>query len=232
MSKCINCGYEGTGKYCANCAQPYEVKRITIAYLLHEVVHFFTHVDKGFLYTLKQLAIRPGNMQRQYIEGQRAKYQKPFSLFFICATITALAIYWITQPSPEQASKFDESRTDFYRHYYVITQALLIPFYSLIVWLLFQNKRFNYAESLVLFSYTVAFSLLLVIIPNTINLVPHHFKTEYVEIPLLAIYVIWTNLNFFKGRPVWVIILKSIISLLACWFAAWFITDFIIHRTM
>ena len=231
MPKCINCGYEGTGKYCANCTQPYQIKRITISSLIHEVLHFFTHVDKGFLYTLKQLAIHPGKMQKKYLAGERVRHQKPFSMFFLCATITALAIYWTTRPAHE-VSPFDETRIHFYRHYYVITQALLIPYYSLVVWLLFHNKRFNYAESLVLFAYTVAFALLLVILPNLINLIPHNFKTEIVEIPLLAVYLTWTNLNFFNDQPAWTVIIKSILSLLACWFSAYFITNFIIHQMM
>src|SRR5215210_6216587 len=95
IHKCKSCGYSGYGNYCSHCGQPYETRRITLRGLLHDVFHFFTHLDKGFAYTLKQLIIAPGKMQRDYIEGDRARHQKPFSMFFICATITALLRYWI-----------------------------------------------------------------------------------------------------------------------------------------
>src|SRR5687767_7497926 len=78
--------------------QPLEhakTNRITLRGLFHEAFHLFTHLDRGFLLTVKQLLIAPGAMQRSYIEGDRARHQKPFSMFFICATIAALTRYWV-----------------------------------------------------------------------------------------------------------------------------------------
>jgi hypothetical protein len=90
---CKSCSSQGTGNYCGNCGAKYETKRITLSGLLHEVLHFFTHFDKGFPFTLKQLLIEPGVPQKQYVEGARSLYQKQFSMFFICASISALALY-------------------------------------------------------------------------------------------------------------------------------------------
>ena len=59
---CRQCGATVTGNYCSNCGQSVRVKRITLHEVLHEVYHYFTHVDKGFLYTLRHLATRPGKM--------------------------------------------------------------------------------------------------------------------------------------------------------------------------
>jgi hypothetical protein len=233
MFICKNCGHVGAGKYCSECGQPYEVKRITVSSLLHEVFHFFSHLDKGFPYTLKQLAAHPGKMQKNYLLGERSKHQKPFSMFFICATLTGLAIYLFTKPSSMSgASSFDEMRVYFYRHYYVLAQAVLIPYYALVTWLLFQDKNFNYAEALVLFVYTLAFLLLLVILTNAINLLPNHMATWYFEIPLLAGYTTWTNLNFFKRQRTWLVVIKSVCGMLICWFTSYFITELVIHRMM
>ena len=229
----MNCGYEGAGKYCAQCGHPYEVKRITIPSILNEVAHIFTHFEKGFGYTLKQLVIRPGTMQREYIRGHRKRHQKPFSMFFLCATLTGLAIYWIGQPvSNTTLSPFDEMREHFYRHYFVIMKSAMIPFYTLVNWRLFRRKNYNYAEGLVLFVYSMAFLFFLIIAVNAIDLIPHNFETYYVEIPLLCLYIIWTNLNFFNTDPSWLVILKSIIGLLICWFASNLLTDQIIKWMM
>jgi hypothetical protein len=46
----------GFGKYCNSCGNSYIVKRITTSGILHDVFHFFTHLDKGFGFTLKQLS--------------------------------------------------------------------------------------------------------------------------------------------------------------------------------
>ncbi|MES1215993.1 MAG: DUF3667 domain-containing protein [Bacteroidota bacterium] len=233
MPTCNNCGHTGTGKYCSECGHSYQVKRITVASILHEVAHIFTHFEKGFGYTFKQLATRPGKMQREYIHGFRSKHQKPFSMFFICASLSGLAIYWISKPTHDiNISAFDEMREHFYRHYYVILQTILIPYYALINWLLFWRKELNYAEALVWFVYTLSFILLLVILPNMINLIPHRFETYYIEIPLLSIYIIWTNLNFFNKDATWLVILKSIIGLLICWFTSNMITNEVIRWMM
>lgn len=233
MPICCNCGYEGTGKYCAECGKPYEVKRLTVASILQEVAHLFTHLDRGFGYTLKQLAISPGRMQKDYIRGKRSVHQKPFSMFFICATLTGVAIYWISKAYvTSHNTTYDEMRLYFYSHYFVIFQSTLIPFYALVLWLLFRNKNFNYAEALVLFVYSFAFMLLLICLTNAINLVPNHIKTYYVEIPLLAVYVIWTNLNFFNEQLVWLVILKSTANILISWFASNLITNQIIMWMM
>ena len=231
MPTCKHCHYEGTGKYCAQCAQPYAVKRITVHSIIHEVTHLFTHLDKGFLYTLKQLATRPGRMQKEYLEGHRAPHQKPFSLFFICATVSGFGIYWISKLAESSASldDFEQTRIYFYRNYYVIMQAILIPFYAMVNWLLFRKKDFNYAEALILFIYSFSFLLLLIILTNTINLVSDTFETYYVEIPLLAVYITWTNLNFFHNQPRWLVIVKSIINLLICWLASNLITNQVIR---
>ena len=78
---CKSCGSSVIGNYCGECGMPYQVKRISMGGLLHDIFHLFTHLDKGFGYTVKMLIKAPGHMQRQYIEGERAKHQKPFSMF-------------------------------------------------------------------------------------------------------------------------------------------------------
>ncbi len=233
MPKCNNCGYEGTGNYCAECGRHYEIKRLTVSSLLHEVAHLFTHLDKGFGYTLKELTVRPGLMQKEYILGKRSEHQKPFSMFFICATITGLVIYWVGKSYVgTHETPFHEMRQYFYSHYFIILQSSLIPLYALVLWLFFRSKNFNYAECLVMFIYTFSFLLVLVAVANTIDLIPHSFKTYYVEIPLLAIYVVWTNLSFFKEQPTWMIILKSLATILINWFASNLITNQIIRWMM
>lgn len=169
-------------------------------------------------------------MQKEYIRGSRSSHQKPFSMFFICATITGLALYWISkQVSDAELSEFEKEKIYYFRHYYVFTQSLLIPFYTFVVWLLFRNKYLNYAEVLVMFVYTLAFMFLLVSIVNFLNLVSGKIETTYVEIALLAIYSIWTYINFFDREPVLRVIIKSFIALLICWFVSNALTNELIR---
>lgn len=70
-----------SGKYCTECGQAISVKRISVGSIVHEVFHFFTHVDKGLPFTIKKLITHPGTMQREYLDGNRIRHQKPFSMF-------------------------------------------------------------------------------------------------------------------------------------------------------
>jgi hypothetical protein len=59
LQTCKACGSSGAGNFCAIGGQTFKTKRITLKGLLHDVFHFFTHLEKGFGYTAKQLAIAP-----------------------------------------------------------------------------------------------------------------------------------------------------------------------------
>ena len=222
---CRHCGQTGNGKYCSNCGQSYTTKRLTLHSILHEVFHFFTHLDKGFFYTLRMLALQPGKMQKGYIDGHRVKHQKPFSMFFVCGSVTAFALYLIHKPSGEM-THFDEAMADFRRHYYVLLQAALLPLYALVTWLLFRNNKINYAESLIYFAYTLSFMLLLVIFTNVFDKLTHgRFPTWYIEVPVLLGYLLWTNFRFYPAEKWWGNILKTIISITVSYFISNYISD-------
>ena len=116
-SNCRNCGHAISGNYCSNCGDKASIKAITLSNIFHEVFHYFTHLDKGFGYTLKKLITSPGTMQRKYIEGERARHQKPFSMFFICGTISGLGYYLINVAFRKLYGEADYVSEDFFRHY-------------------------------------------------------------------------------------------------------------------
>jgi len=179
---CLNCGLESNGKFCPNCGQQLEIHRINLPHLMHEILHTFTHLEKGFLYTLKTLIIDPGEMQRLYLEGYRFRHQKPFSMFFICATVSALALYWVNRFSIGDLERGEEAFNYFLQHYYVLLHVILFPVYTLITWLLFIKSRYNYAEILVLGMYMVSFMLVLLIPIHTARLWWSSVNTRIVEL--------------------------------------------------
>jgi hypothetical protein len=230
--KCQQCGKISAGNFCSNCGQSLKTKRLTVSEILHEVFHFFTHFEKGLPYTVKELAVMPGKMQKKYIEGNRSRYQKPFSMVFICGTITAFALFLIHKPTAN-ISHYDQVREDFTRHYYVLVQLGLLPFYALITWILFKNNKLNYAESLVLFAYTLSFMLLLVILTNIFDLIPDkNVSTGYYEIPILFGYLVWTNINFFKAEVIWKLLIKTLAQIFIAYFASNYLTYFIVNALL
>jgi Protein of unknown function (DUF3667) len=226
MIVCQNCGYEGDQKFCANCGQVLEATRITLPHLLHEVCHTFMHLEKGFLFTLKELGRRPGIMQKKYLSGIRLHYQKPFPLFAISTTICALALFMIYRNAPNQSDQF------FYKHYYFLVQAYLLPFYALITYLLFRSPKLFYAEALVLNVYMVGFMSVFILPINALSFFLPNGVISLMEVIFLVCYYTWTSLNFFNDKPAWWIILKSIVSIIASYLLFQFASRLVMHWFM
>ncbi|HEX8657504.1 MAG TPA: DUF3667 domain-containing protein [Hymenobacter sp.] len=213
---CLNCGFRGAGRFCQHCGQSHDTHRLTLPHLLHEVLHLFTHVEKGFLYTLKELLVRPGDMQRRYLAGQRTRFQKPFSSFFLACTILALGQYAIKSFIARRYGIQDESE-GYFRHYFALTQVLLLPVYSFITWLFFRTSKYNYAEVMVVVLYNLSLVLYGILFINALRLLWPQLAAEYIELPLLLLYNIWTYFRLFPEASRWVLIAKALLINTACY---------------
>ncbi len=211
---CKNCGFAGNGSYCSECGQTYRSKRITVKNLLHDIFHLFTHLDKGFGYTLKQLIANPGDMQRDYIKGNRSRYQKPFSMFFICATIAALGRYWIFRTVDTYYQSGDLNEANFFHEYMVILHIILLPVNALITWLFFYRSGYNYAETGVLYLYTVSIFFLMSILISLLKFIWPEFDSAYIELPTVLVYNAVTFIRFFKFENKWKVAMKSTIVII------------------
>jgi hypothetical protein len=216
IKKCRSCGSEGTGNYCNKCGQPLTIKRITLRGMVHEIFRFFTHFDKGFGYTLKQLIVAPGHMQRTYIEGMRGIHQKPFSMFFICATISALARYWLLTAFFNYYHVDhlnDTAEAIYFREYMVFFNIGLIPLYTLITYFFFYKFGYNYAEQAVVLLYTLSVFFLAGPFLFLLKFIWPYWDTAYIEFPLYLIYFIITQVNIYNRVSRWKVMFISLLAM-------------------
>ncbi len=225
---CKQCGAYGPGKYCNVCGQPFAIKRLTISNIVHEVFHFFTHLDRGFPYTLKRLIIAPGQMQKEYVEGNRGRHQKPFSMFFLCATFAALVYYWINLTLMKYYNAGNPDEASFFHQYMVILQIVMLPVYTLLTYLFFYNSKYYYAEILILILYSLSLVMLFTASVHLLKFIWPHLQTRYVELPPIIIYTIITNKNFFNDVSKSTVIIKTIFVTILCFLLAGVIQDWLI----
>ncbi len=225
---CKSCGFAGKEKYCCYCGQIYQIKRITLQGLLHDVFHLVTHLDKGFGYTIKQLVLAPGSMQRTYIDGERSKHQKPFSMFFICLTIAALSRYWVYSALLKYYDSGNPSEAIFFHEYMVIMQVILLPLNVFITYLFFYNSKYNYAEIGVFLLYTISFFFLVASCVSLLKFIWPDLDTAYVELPIIVVYNAITFINFFNTMPRWKVILKSIVTMIIGFLIVNYLEDWVI----
>ena len=166
--QCTNCGNEFNGRFCNKCGQKV-THRITLAHLGHDLLHAFTHADKGIFFLFVQLFKKPGTVAREYIiEGKRKKYFLPFQYMLIIGTIAAFVavnshfIEYTTvalgnaQIYSERQLAFMQKINAWQSRYYNIMILAQLPFYAFATFLVFRRHKLNYAEHLTLQTFLTA----------------------------------------------------------------------------
>jgi hypothetical protein len=87
VRRCLNCGAELTGRYCANCSQAADVHVPSTRELVHEALEGVTHSDSRLWRTLYLLWFKPGKLTQEFVAGRRAAYLPPFRLYLVLSII-------------------------------------------------------------------------------------------------------------------------------------------------
>lgn len=167
------------GPYCAQCGQsPYKGK-LTFKRAMHDFFHAVTNVERGFTHTVIRMTTSPGYVIKDFLDGKTRPYFFPARYAFILVTISTLiliktGIFDMSQNTfYDQGEMSDTQRiaTEQIQHYikqflnfFVLIQ---LPFNTLVSWLLFRRRGYNFAEHFVANTYIMGqLSLLgLIILP-------------------------------------------------------------------
>ncbi|ODP38171.1 DUF3667 domain-containing protein [Sphingomonas turrisvirgatae] len=95
---CLNCGTSLVGPHCHRCGQVGHVHR-TIGAIGHELLHGVVHFEGKLWRTLPMLVLRPGELTRRYIHGERAHFVSPMAMFLF-SVFTMFAVLQIMGVSP------------------------------------------------------------------------------------------------------------------------------------
>ena len=91
LHTCTNCDNQCSGSSCNICGQK-ETHRYTVAQVLHELVHGFTHADKGIFSFAWNIVRRPGTVALDLVEGRRQRYFKLFQYLISILGITTFLL--------------------------------------------------------------------------------------------------------------------------------------------
>jgi hypothetical protein len=78
---CLNCGFELTGPYCAQCGQRATDVNLSVRTLVVEFADSLFSWEMGFWQTFKRLVFQPGELTREYVVGRRKRYSSPIKLY-------------------------------------------------------------------------------------------------------------------------------------------------------
>jgi hypothetical protein len=161
MVTCINCNHNFEGSFCNNCGQHAQTKKIKMHDILHDIQHGLFHFDNGIFFTIRQLITRPGFAIREFVEGKRVKYFKPFAFAVVMATVYGLLFHQIAnQLADIQPVSYADSLSETYLRimrwifdHFAISNLFLIVLTSISTYIVFRKSGYGFAEVLVLNTY-------------------------------------------------------------------------------
>lgn len=222
---CLNCGAAIQHEFCPYCGQKKDVEKLNWHSFIHEIGHFFTHIEKGFLTTSFQLLIRPGRVIKEYLEGKRKKYHKPVSFYLVWAairlvTFTAVISLMNYENLRSGNSFFATKEEGMYVVYHnQVFGLLLIPIQSLFIWLIISRPKMNYIETLTASIYASAVIEMLIFIQIFIVglLLQINFLKDSFVLQVEIVYSCWgffCLMDLFKKDKIKLLPLRILLALI------------------
>jgi hypothetical protein len=225
---CLNCSAPVDENYCPRCGQKVEVKRLTWHNLGEEILHFFTHVEKGFLKTTGQLIVYPGRLCKNYLDGKRKIYQKPVSFFLIWIAIY-LFIWYLADHFAHFENRYtsdiifwDASTVNFIQKYRSVVDILILPATAFVNWLILARPKLNYVEVLCISFYLFSFSFIVHVVNISISLLLSvNYKnnvSQYIAVALLGSWALYAGYDLYKRYNVRFLIPRLILWIISSLF--------------
>ncbi|MDN3677909.1 DUF3667 domain-containing protein [Flavobacterium paronense] len=212
---CQNCETKTEGNFCSNCGQKTNTIRLNWHYLKDEINYTFLHVNKGLIYTAKQLLVRPGHTVREFIDGKRIKHYKPVLLLFVIAGINGILMHYI--PIEEFINNKSSNGViagkqvqitklvfDWLSKHYSLYEIIVLPIYAFCSWLAFKKYGYNYIENIIINSFAASQRLIIGIIFFPIELAlikTPYFKAFNVFSTFVSIgFTVWMILQLYQSK--------------------------------
>ncbi|SDS07405.1 DUF3667 domain-containing protein [Winogradskyella sediminis] len=173
---CKNCHntLRDTQKFCDECGAKVIYNRLKPKIIAQQINEQFISIDNKFLLTFIDLFKTPETVIVGYIDGTRKKYIDVLQYFAIALTLAGIQVFLINTffkdalnfnadfvhglgNLPEnQRHPMADFNSDFFTKYQGLIYILGVPVSALATWLvyfMFENKRFNFTEHLVINLY-------------------------------------------------------------------------------
>ncbi|MDW3196522.1 MAG: DUF3667 domain-containing protein [Cytophagales bacterium] len=212
--ECKNCGETFKGNFCPNCGQRATVEKLNAKNFIKEVSGSVFQINKGLLFTMREMFLRPGQSIFNYLEGKRKPFFKPIAYAFTLSTIyflisrlfggetfiNAFATGWSNGATDEGIDGKGVEMLDWFVANYGYTVLLLLPIFSLASHLAFRKFRRNYLEHVVLNAYVTGHQALISVVFAILSGIIG--KSDLLEIIGLTVsigYATWVFWQFFTA---------------------------------
>ena len=106
---CRNCEKEFEGNFCYHCGQKSSVGRINGRQAVEDIVNHVLNMEKGFLFTAKELFIRPERVVHDYLWGKRVTYYHPLKYLLLILSVTAFLTFYFDVLNETYTEMYEKS---------------------------------------------------------------------------------------------------------------------------
>ena len=212
IESCRNCQHPLSGKYCSNCGRPAKLARVNAHYVMHEITHVL-HFEKGILFTIKELLLRPGKTVREFVTEDRTRLVKPIIFIIISSLVYSLVTHFFHLD--DSYIKFDDGQAEkavlekstlalafaWIEDHYGYVNLLMGAFIAIWMKLFFRKYPYNFYELLILMCFVMGMSMLILAFFAVIEGLTK-FPVQQQSGVLFLIYSCWAIAQFFDGRKV------------------------------
>ena len=223
---CKNCSQRFEGAFCNNCGQDARVRRIDSTYIVDEVTNNLFQLNRGLFFTMKRLALKPGDSIKEFLEGKRKQYVKPLSYVLVTSALYVLTTFFLGLNTFFQdfTEGFTSGVTDegdavaaailniltWLTNNHTYTVLLTLPLFSAASYLAFKRSRYNYFEHLILNMYITGQQMLIYLLSSFT--VVEDSITEAIPSLLGIAFSFWAFYQFFRNHKPFVRILLTILT--------------------
>ncbi len=182
--QCINCHAISETPHCPVCGQNMTVPRITLASLSNDLQERVLGLDGRFSRTFLDTVVKPGQVAKEFIAGNRRKYLSPIGYFFVILTVYLLIMGFedltpfdlsnrgmelgAGNSSSPRSAEFQkvamEKFGSLFNDYFRVVSFFTVFLSGFLVWLFNRKKGYNITETMVFAFYVEAVIYILSII--------------------------------------------------------------------
>jgi hypothetical protein len=161
---CKNCNTEVTQNYCPNCGQEVQLKRIDSHYVASEIGEIL-NFDRGILFTVKELLIRPGENVRGFLSSNRSRLVKPVIFIIITSLIYSVINHFFgIEDGYVNYEEVAPTATGYIftwvQEHYGYANIIMGVFIALWTKLFFRKYDYNFFEILILLCFVMGVGML------------------------------------------------------------------------
>lgn len=163
-AKCFNCNSKLFGDFCSDCGRPQKPIKINWKYIVSEIGNFF-NFDKGILFTIKELLLRPGMNIQKFILEDRNRLVKPIVFIIVCSLAYSISQQLFHFEDGYVGYSFGADSTitlifDWVTKNYGYSNILMAVFIAFWIKIFFRKYGYNFFEILILLCFVMGMGML------------------------------------------------------------------------